>query len=137
LKSSYPPKILLAWAEAIGGNRKIRDWLMGNGFPELAFFEFALHHKEDARKWLMEHGFQHLMATIAAVERNQSALNWLKNYNFDVLAHAALAADGNEDGFNWLIKNGHREMAIVAKRIQIVKDQIERDNNDIHKISKT
>ena len=39
----YPAKVLLAWGEAISGNREIRDWLMQNGYPELALTCHALH----------------------------------------------------------------------------------------------
>jgi hypothetical protein len=31
----YPAKILVAWAEAIGGNVAIREWLLRNGYQEL------------------------------------------------------------------------------------------------------
>jgi hypothetical protein len=31
----YPAKVLVAWAEAIGGNAAIRDWLLRNGYKEL------------------------------------------------------------------------------------------------------
>jgi hypothetical protein len=135
LKTSYPAKILVAWAEAIGGNKKIRDWLATNGYPELNVFVFALNNKEDALKWLLENGHPHLAATIAGAEGKKDAIEWLKKYKFDVLCHVAMTGDGNEASFNWLIKNGHREMAIVAKRIEEVKDIIEQDNNDVHKIS--
>ena len=39
---NYPPKILVAWGEAISGNSKILDWLMKNGYPELGIFCHAL-----------------------------------------------------------------------------------------------
>ncbi|MFN3341378.1 MAG: hypothetical protein ACK40M_01700 [Flavobacteriales bacterium] len=134
-KLEYPAKVLLAWAEAISGNPKIRDWLMANGYRELGVFTFALRNKEDARKWLMENGFPHLMALINGVEGNKQALEWLRRFNFTVLEYMALAGDGEEDAYEWLRKNGHSELFIVAKRIQIVKDDIEADNNDPHKIN--
>ncbi len=136
MKTSYPAKILLAWAEAIGGNKQISDWLTANGYAELGVFTFALRNKENAKNWLMSNGFEHLAATIAGAEGNKSAVEWLESYKFDILAKAALTGDGNEEALKWLIKNGHREMAMVGKRIQQVKDQIEQDNNDVHKISK-
>jgi hypothetical protein len=136
LKTTYPAKILIAWAEAIGGNKTIREWLTANGYTELGVFTFALRNKDDAKKWLMSNGFEHLAATISGAEGNKSAVEWLEKYNFDVLAKTALVGDGNDDAFKWLVKNGHREMAMVGKKIQQVKDQIEQDNNDVHKISK-
>ena len=49
---SYPPKVLLAWKEAISGNIEIRDWLTKNGYKELGVFCFALINDENAKKWL-------------------------------------------------------------------------------------
>jgi len=135
LKTTYPAKVLLAWGEAISGNRKIREWLMANGYPELGVFVFALHNKEDAKEWLLENGHPHLAATIAGAEGKKDAVEWLKKYEFDVLVHVALTGDGNADSFKWLLDQGQREMAMVAKKIEEVKDMIERDNNDVHRIS--
>ncbi len=136
MKAAYPAKILIAWGEAISGNKKIRDWLMGNGYKELAIFTYALRNKDDARKWLLENGHPHLAATVEGAEGREDAVKWLENYDYDVLAKTARAGDGDESAFRWLITNGQKEMAVVSKKIKEVKDEIERDNNDIHKISK-
>ena len=132
---SYPPKILIAWAEAISGNNQIRDWLMQNGYQELAIFTYAVRNKDDARQWLMDNGCAHLLAMINAVERNDIALQWLRRFNFTILEKMALSADGHEDAHQWLIKNGHKDFAYIAKKIEYVKDQIEDNNNDPHRIS--
>lgn len=136
MRFEYPAKILLAWGEAISGNTKIRDWLIQNGYRELGLFVFALHNKQDARDWLMENGYPHLMAVINGAEGKKEAVDWLMKYQLDVLAHVALGGDGDEKAHQWLVKNNFREFAIIAKRIQIVKDQIDNDNYDVHKISK-
>ncbi len=132
---AYPAKIILAWAEAIGGNQVIRDWLTANGFPELGLFVFALHHKEDARQWLMENGHPELMALINGAEGMPNARLWLRKNGYDVLEKMALSADNDEDAFNWLMANGFQDMAMVSYRIRSVKNEIERRNNDIHTIS--
>lgn len=132
---TYPPKILIAWAEAIGGNVKIRDWLLENGYKELAMFTYAVRNKDDARQWLMDNGYAHLMAMINGVERNEIALKWLQRFNFTILEKMALSADGDDVAHQWLLHNGHKEFAYVAKKIEFVKDQIEDSNNDPHKIS--
>lgn len=131
----YPAKVMLAWGEAISGNAKIRDWLIQNGYPELGIFVFALHLKDDARKWLTDNGFPHLMAMINGVEGNPNALLWLRKYNYPVLEKMALVGDGDEEALNWLLDNGHKEFAMIAKRIEAVKDEIEANNNDPHRIS--
>lgn len=135
-KLEYPPKILLAWGEAISGNSKLRDWLITNGYKELGLFCFALRNKDDARQWLLDNGYPHLMAMINAIEGNKNAFLWLKKFEFIILEKIALIAGlGDENAFKWLIDNNHRELAMIAKRIEAVKDEIEDDHNDPHKMS--
>lgn len=130
----YPAKILVAWAEAIGGNSDIRDWLIKNGYKELGLFTFALRNMDDARMWLMENGSPHLLALINGIEGNKQALQWLESNGYKALSIIALAADGNKSAKEWLLKND-KLLAMVALKMEFVKDEIERDNNDVHKIS--
>lgn len=130
----YPAKIIIAWGEAISGNKEIRDWLAKNGYPELYTFVFALNLKETARDWLMKNKYPHLMALIQGVERNEKALNWLKQNGFETLSHIALAGDGDDYSLEWL-KANHRDFAHLALKIKIRKDQIQLDHDDVHKIS--
>lgn len=131
---NYPPKIIIGWAEAIGGNKDLKEWFLSSeDFKELGMFCYALVLKDDARQWLLDNGYAHLMAMINGVEGNKEALHWLEVNNFQVLKHMALAGDGNEESFEWLKENGHREFALVAQRIKEVKDQIEENHNDVHK----
>ena len=130
----YPAKILLAWGEAISGNTEIRDWLGKNGYPELYTFVFALNLKDDAREWLIKNKYPHLLAMIQGVERNQKALDWLEKNGFETLFHIAQAGDGDEKSLKWLQIN-QRDFAHLAKKIQIRKDQIQLDNDDVHKMS--
>ena len=117
----YPSKILIAWAEAISGNSDIRDWLIKNGYKELGLFTFALRNMDDARMWLMENGFPHLLALINGIEGNVQAIQWLES-------------NGNKSAKEWLLIND-KLLAMVALKMEYVKDEIERDNNDAHKIS--
>jgi hypothetical protein len=132
---AYPAKILVAWAEAIGGNKDIREWLMANGYPELGLFVFALHNQEEARQWLLDKGHPHLMALINGAEGNPSALAWLKKFDFDFLEKMARAADNDDAALHWLLENGEQELATVAQRMRKVKNEIERNNNDMHRMS--
>jgi len=130
----YPPKILIGWAEAIGGNTKLRDWFLASDeFKELGMAVHAIYLKDEARDWLMKNGFAHLMAMINGVEGNKEALHWLEKNNMQLLKHLALAGDGNEDSMRWLVKNNHQEFAIVAQKIEFVKNEIEENHNDVHK----
>lgn len=137
MKFEYPAKIILAWGEAISGNKTIRDWLIANGYPELGLFVHALHNSDQARQWLLDNGHPHLMALINGVEGNPNALLWLKKFEFDVLEKIARAGDNDNGALEWLVTNGFRDMAVIAQKIRSVKNQIETDNNDVHKISST
>lgn len=131
---NYPPKILVGWAEAIAGNKDLRDWFLASEqYKELGMAVYAIHLKDDARDWLLKNGYAHLMAMINGVEGNAEALHWLEKNNFQVLKHLALAGDGKEESLNWLVSNNHREFALVAQKIQQVKDEIEENHNDVHK----
>lgn len=130
----YPAKVIIAWAEAIGGNTKIRDWLGKNGYPELYTFVYALNLKTDAKEWLMKNNYPHLVALIDATERNETARKWLLRNNFTILWNIALAADGDITSTNWLLQY-ERDFAMVALKMQMVKMDIETDNSDPHKIS--
>lgn len=135
MKIAYPPKVIVAWAEAINGNQEIRNWLISNGFAELGLFVYALHLQREAREWLMKNGFPHLMALINGAEGNPNALLWLRKHGFDVLEKVALAGDNDDDALLWLMRNELKDMALVAQRIREVKNDIERRNSDIHYMS--
>jgi hypothetical protein len=131
----YPAKVLLAWGEAISGNSKVHHWLMQNGFPELGLTCHALHHVESARSWLMQNGHPHLMALVRGAEGEGNAVVWLNMHGFDYLAHVALGADNDDAAIEKLIKLNQREWACIALKIRSIKNQIEENNNDMHRIS--
>lgn len=131
----YPAKVLLAWGEAISGNVEIRDWLMSNGYRELALTCHALHHVESARSWLMTHQFPHLMALVRGAEGEGKAIEWLDKFGFNFLADVALGADNDDDAIKRLLQANQREWAGIALKIRSVKNEIEAQNNDMHRIS--
>jgi hypothetical protein len=47
----------------------------------------------------------------------------------------ARVGDGDNKAFAWLKANQHLEMAMIAKKIEAVKNAIEANNQDVHKIS--
>ncbi|GAB5540171.1 MAG: hypothetical protein Salg2KO_22740 [Salibacteraceae bacterium] len=133
---NYEPKILLAWGECIDGNEKITQWLMKNGYAELGLFRYALRNEERSRVWLMENGFPHLMALINGIEGKKDALEWLEKHGFYVLHQMALVGDGDEDAENHLLSSGHKLFALLAKKMEFIKDGIQADNIDYHKINR-
>lgn len=132
---NYDVKILLAWGESISGNKKITEFLMKNGFPELGLFHFALRNEERSRDWLRENKFPHLLAMISAIEGNKDARAWLKQHGFDLLLDMALSADGDEEAHHKLKEAGMDIFAILSKKMESVKDEIEDRKYDYHKFS--
>ncbi len=130
----YPVKILVAWGEAITGNIKIRDWLMKNGYTELALFTYALRNNDEAKLWLIKNNFQHLTALVNGIEGNKQALRWLEEYDFNLLKKMAIAADNDTRAMEDLMRSD-KLLAMLAMKMEAVKDEIERDNNDAHKIN--
>ena len=130
----YPTKILIAWNEAIGGNKEIIDFLLQSKYKELGIFCYALRNENKSRKWLFENNYAHLLATIEAIEGKEKALIWLKKNGFELLYHFARSADSWEDSQKWLQKKDRLFYAISLK-IEYVKDDIERKNDDPHQIN--
>lgn len=135
IRFDYPVKILVAWGEAISGNSKIRDWLMKNGYPELGLFTFALRNQDEALIWLMKNNFPHLAALINAMEGNKQAIQWLDDNGFSKLKLMALSGDNHGEATKVLMKSD-KLLAMLALKMGAIKDAIESDNNDAHKISK-
>lgn len=131
---NYSEKILVAWGEAIGGNNKIRDFLIKNGYKELGVFCFALTNDHKSIKWLMQNGYPHLAALIKASEEDQQALKWLHDYKFDVLKFMALAIQGDKNAMLWLNKK-EPFSGQLAHKMKLVKDHIDERNNSVHQIN--
>jgi len=62
----YPVKILLAFDKAIQGENQFFEWLLENGFPELAALANAIRANTNAIDWLMANGYVHYAAFDAA-----------------------------------------------------------------------
>ena len=133
---NYSNMVILAWAKAIDGDLELQKWLRENNYEELVHVVYAIRLKADSREWLMDNGYAHLMAMINACEGNPNAQNWLLGHQFHNLYHVARAADHEHLSWKWLAKNKRTQLAILAKSIQRVKDNIEERHNDIHSINK-
>jgi hypothetical protein len=132
----YSSMVILAWAKAVEGNVELQNWLKDNGYIELYFSVFAIYLKDEPRDWLVKNGYPHLMAMINAAEGNTNAAKWLIEHNFIMLYHLAKAIDHEEESWLWLRQNSTQDIFILAQSIQMIKDQIEENHNDIHSFNK-
>ncbi len=130
----YPAKIILAWSESVKGNKKITDWLIKNGYPELGIFHFAVRNDLKAKKWLSDHKFHFLLALINGAEGNEKAISFLKKNHQDLLLNMALAADNDIDSLKWLKLNSSPQIVILTMNLMHIKNKIEERNKDIHHI---
>ncbi len=131
-KRVYPPKIKLAWMKALEGNTEITEWLIQNGFKELAMCNQAILLKEEAREWLMHNGFPHLMAFVNAAEGNGKAADWLSKAGMLEYFHMSQCIENQQESWQWLKENSTEDVFLLTKTIKKIKDQIEEDHNDIH-----
>ncbi len=133
---AYPSLVILAWAKAVEGNLDLQKWLLENNYNELLMASQAVRLHEPSRIWLLENGYPELMAMISAAEGNPKAQKWLQQFEYDVLYHIAMAVDHEQSSWLWLRKNTSPELIILAKSIQVIKDRIEDNHNDVHAIHK-
>jgi len=133
---NYPPKIMLAWGEALKGNTEIARFLLDNGYEELFHTTQAILLKQEARDWLMKNGYPHLMAMVNAAEGNESALHWLEVHGFEMLYHVANAIEGQMESFEWLRAHADEFIFQLTKTIKQVKDNIEFNHNDMYSYGK-
>lgn len=136
MEKQYPVKVLVAWGEAISGNRELRDWLLGNGFPELGLFVHAMHNQQSAREWLQQEGFPELMALCCGTEGDARAVQWLLNHGHITLANMARAADNDDDAMRILMEEPDRIWATLALKMRSIKNGIEERHNDWHSFNK-
>jgi len=132
----YHPKIILAWSKAIEGNVELMKYLLDNGYKELTMAAHAIRLKDEARDWLMENGYPQLMAMINGAEGNEQAQQWLKMNNYLLFYHMAIAIDDELEGFKWINQNSTQEIFYLTKIIKQVKDGIEEEHNDTHRMSR-
>jgi len=133
---SYPPKIIIAWAKAIEGDKNLLHWLKENGYFELCMATYAIYLKDEARLWLSKNGYAHLLAFINAAEGVKSAQKWLKTHHFELLFYMAMTIEHEEKSLEWLQKNATNDIIILTQTIRKIKDKIEENHNDIHTFRK-
>ena len=129
----YDIKVLLAWGESISGNQKITGWLTKNGYPELGLFFYALRNEPRSREWLMENGHPHLLALINGIEGNEEARSWLEKHGYDLLHTMALSGDGENEAHEKLLKADLEVFAMLAKKMEAIKDGIDLNKADFHR----
>lgn len=131
--SDYDVKILLAFGQALSGERPFSDFLLHNGFAELAALAAAIHSDEDALKWLLKNKHPEFAVLIGAIDGEEKAMAWLKKYNFDFLLRFALACRKNDEAIKWFVQN---DLKVYIQLIQMIHNILQKqidDSADVHK----
>lgn len=121
----YPQKVLLAWLEAIKGNKEITKWLLSSQFKELGIFTFALYNDSSARKWLLEQHFLWVIAFLDAIESDDEAVKWLLKSEYKSLAPIARAADNDPQAEQLILKNKNAFEISLYQEIRKIKNYLQ------------
>ena len=129
---NYPAKIILAFGETISGNKEILNWLLKNGYPELAALSHAIRGSQDAFAWLMNNGYPHLAALDSAIDEDQKAYLWLKHnkYLFEIVF--ADACHGKKEAMDWFVRHELLGLLRVTQKIRQLRDNTTYDYHKMH-----
>ncbi len=130
----YDPKILIAFTEAVGLNFKIHQWLLQNGYPELAALASSLQCDVAAFEWLMKHGYPHFAAFSNAIDEETAAYQWLVNNQYRLLAVIVDAAYLKPEALAYL-RSQHLEIFIrMAFKIRKLKESQHKEYDFYYKM---
>lgn len=118
----YPVKILLAFEMSISGNKEFFNWLLENGYPELAALSNAIRGNPEAINWLVVNGFRHFAAFDAASIDDDHAMIWLEKHGFVFLAVLAKACRGQQESIAKLNSMGLEIFVRIAWRVKEFSD---------------
>ena len=130
----YPPKILIAFGETIGENKRkdILQWLLKNGYPELAALSYAVQGSDEAVAWLMKNGFPELAALDAAIDEDQKAYEWLQKNNIPFHIVFADAVHGKGEAIEWFRQNKLNSLLAITQKIRQDRDNHTYDYHKLH-----
>ncbi len=130
----YDAKILLAFGKAVDGDKDFFEWLLNNGFPELAALANAIRGDEGAVQWLLKSNYPQYGVLSNAMDNETNAVKWLIEYKDDFLLHFAQAARGNDDSIEWLRKKQLNIFIMLAGKINSVLKLQVKENTFWYKI---
>jgi hypothetical protein len=119
----YPAKIWLAFGETFSDEgTPVAEWLLKNGYPELAALSHSIRGSDDALKWLMEGGFLHLAALDSAIDEDPKAYLWLQENKHLFLIVLADAIHGKPYALQWFNKHQLIGFIIISQKIKAWRD---------------
>ncbi len=125
----YPAKILLAFGESLKDNKEIHNWLLKNGYPELAALSNSINGSTKAFDWLLKN-YPHLAALDHAIDGFEAPIPWLLKHGFKFYVIFARACQNKADALRYLQKN---DLQIYLHLVAIIQKCLELKEPDYHK----
>ena len=102
------------------GGEEFFDWLLNNGYPELAAFSNAIRGDVEAMKWLCQHNLNWLAILSNAIDGDDRARVWIgKHCNICNLMFA-MACREDVDAIRWLLDRKYNIFLMMAKEVATV-----------------
>lgn len=108
------------------------NWLLENGYPELAALSSGIRGSDEAIGWLMKNKYQHFAALDGAIDNKQGAYNWLMKYEYYFLAVFADAVNNKPEAIAWLKKKNLEIFIQIAEKIRYFRDNQTFDYHKLH-----
>ncbi len=129
-KIIYPTTIVITLARAINKNEESYQWLIKNGYKELAAVtDCFVYNNRKSYKWLSDFNYSFLITFIDAAHEDHEAFNYLMTNDYKEWAATINAANGNEKAIIWLKKSNFEHFVALAKAISQISI-LNSDNDD-------
>ena len=96
------------------------DWLMRNGYPELAAFSNAIRGDVEAMKWLCKYGYNWLAIMSNAIDGDDRARVWIGKNTHICNLMFAMACREDLDAIKWLRDREQTIFLLMAKEVATV-----------------
>ena len=129
----YSPKILMAFGETFSeDDGDFLNWLLENGYQELAALSSGIRGSQHATTWLMKNKYPHLAAFDNAVGGSETAYKWLLENHHDLLAVFVDAINDNIEALSWFKKNELEIFIHLSRKIRIFREGQTFDYHKLH-----
>ena len=108
------------------------QWLVDNGYQELAALSSGIKGSEEAAIWLIKNKYGSLAALDHAINGSAPAYKWLIDNEHDLLAVFVDAINNNTESLAWF-KNNKLEIFIhLSRKIRMFRENQTFDYHKLH-----
>ncbi|MDL2312170.1 hypothetical protein LJC68_04765 [Bacteroidales bacterium OttesenSCG-928-B11] len=131
--TDYDAKVLIAFNLSLNGEKQFTDFLLNNGFPELAALSAAIHSDTAALQWLLDNGWPEFAILSNAIDNEEHAIAWLDKYECTFLSTFAAACRKSDEAIKWFADNDLKLFIIIIRNIHQILLHQAWDSSDVHK----